>query len=154
MNQNTDPGDLWHVLYVSRESYEMEAADMLKLLFDARDHNRRAGITGLLLHHGHRFIQLLEGPRAEVEPMFSRIAEDPRHTEVTVESDGPLTQRLFADWNMGFADIPTLHGRSALANVESEAEALDLLRVLGSSDPRARRMLDFLGDGDIALRLR
>lgn len=154
MNENTGPDDLWHLLYVSRESYEMEAADMLKLLFDARDHNRRAGISGLLLHHDHHFMQILEGPRGEIESLFSRIAEDPRHCEVTVESSGPLTKRLFADWTMGFADIPTLHGRSALANVESEAEALDVLRVLGSSDPRSRQMLDFLGDGDIALRLR
>lgn len=145
---------LWHVLYVSREAYEMEASDMLKLLFDARDHNRRAGITGLLLHHGHRFMQLLEGPRTRVEPLFARIAEDARHSDVTVESAGPLAERLFADWTMGFADIPTLHGRSALANVESEAEALEVLRVLGSSAPCARRMLDFLGDGDITLRLR
>lgn len=154
MNEHHDPDRLWHVLYVSREAYEMEGSDMLKLLFDARDYNRRAGITGLLLHHEHRFMQMLEGPRAVVEPMFARIEQDARHCDVTVETHGPARERLFADWTMGFADIPTLHGRSALANVGSEAEALDLLRVLGSSDPRARRMLDFLGEGDISLRLR
>lgn len=148
------PDTLWHLLYSSREAYEMEASDMLKLLFDARDHNRRAGITGLLLHHSHGFMQMLEGPRTEIEALFARIQEDPRHRDVRVETSGPLTGRLFADWSMGFADIPTLHGRCALANVESEAEALDVLRGLGASEPRTRRMLDFLGDGDITLRLR
>jgi Sensors of blue-light using FAD len=41
---------IWHLLYRSEQAYEMDTADLMKLLFDARTFNSENGITGLLLY--------------------------------------------------------------------------------------------------------
>lgn len=62
--------------------------------------NRDVGITGLLLVHGGRFVQALEGPATAVEKTYSRILADPRHQGSKVLKATRAPGRLFADWNM------------------------------------------------------
>jgi Sensors of blue-light using FAD len=135
---------VWQLLYRSVETYEMEPADLLKLLFDARAFNREHAITGLLLHHGGRFMQLLEGDRDQVQALYRRISSDARHREVVMEHEGPSRQRLFPDWTMGYAEAPEFAGRSALGGVESEREALHSLRALSPQDSNAACLLKFI----------
>ncbi len=139
--------ELWILLYRSRETYEMDAADLLKLLFDARAHNAAHGITGLLLHHGGRFMQVLEGPREAVQGLYRRIAQDARHLDLVVEIDQSADRRLFPDWSMGFAEAPRLRGHTPLSGVESEREAEELLDALAPHSRPAARMLYFLQEG-------
>jgi hypothetical protein len=136
--------ELWVMLYRSKEAYEMDAADLLKLLFDARAHNAAQGITGLLLHHGGRFMQVLEGPREAVQGLYRRIAQDARQLDPVVEIDQAADVRLFPDWSMGFAEAPRLRGRTPLGGVESEREAEELLDALAPRSRTAARMLHFL----------
>ncbi|MCC7247558.1 MAG: BLUF domain-containing protein [Lysobacter sp.] len=135
--------DLWILLYRSDALYRMDAADMLKLLLDARAHNIEHDITGLLLYHEDRFMQALEGPREEVEALYRRIALDSRHRNVALEFSEPEEERLFPDWQMGFAEVPNIRGRAVMSGVESERDAECLLRTL-STRPPAHRLLDFL----------
>ncbi len=136
--------DLWVLLYRSVEAYEMDAADMLKLLLDARSHNHHGDITGLLLHHGGCFMQMLEGPREQVRMLYERIALDPRHRDVVIELEVLADQRLFPDWQMGFAEVPNIRGRAVMASVESEHDAIQVLSALAQWHLPAQRMLDFL----------
>ncbi len=136
--------ELWRLLYRSVESYEMDAADLLKLLFDARAYNREHGITGLLLHHDGNFMQVLEGPRPQVLGLYQQISADPRHHRVVLELSESTSERLFPDWQMGFADVPNIRGRAVLSGIESEREAEAVLRTLAPHRPAARRLLDFL----------
>ena len=48
--------------------------------------NRRRGVTGILLHAGDRFLQLLEGPVAGIEEAMGYIACDSRHRDVEIIS--------------------------------------------------------------------
>jgi len=48
------------------------------------------------------WMQVLEGSHEDVAAMFQKIERDPRHTNVCKLADGPVTQRAFADWSMGF----------------------------------------------------
>jgi hypothetical protein len=137
--------DLCVLLYRSIETYEMDAADMLKLLIDARAHNHHGDITGLLLHHNGCFMQMLEGPRKQVHALYERIANDARHHDVVVEWDAHAHERLFPNWQMGFAQVPHIRGRAVMAGVESEHETVRILRLLAERHPLAQRMLDFLG---------
>lgn len=136
--------DLWVLLYRSIEAYEMGAADMLKLLLDARFHNRHSDITGLLLHHGGCFMQMLEGPRDQIRALYERIATDSRHRDVVVELDAPADERLFPDWQMGFAEVPSIRGRAVMSGVESEHDAMEVLHALAREHAPAQWMLDFL----------
>ena len=135
---------VWQLLYRSDQAYEMEAADMVKLLFDARAFNRDHGITGLLLLHAGKFMQLLEGQQQDVQRLYRRIAEDARHRNVTVEVNAPADQRLFPDWNMGYAEAPEMDGLPALAGAESERDAMATLRVLAREHMSAMRLMQFL----------
>lgn len=138
---------LWQLLYRSEQAYEMEAADMVKLLFDARAFNRDNGITGLLLHHGGQFMQLLEGRQHEVHRLYRKIAEDARHRDLAIEVDAPAERRLFPDWQMGYADAPELDGLPALAGAESERDAMTILQYLANEHLPAMRLMQFLRTG-------
>jgi hypothetical protein len=62
--------------------------------------NREVAITGLLLVHGGRFVQALEGPAAAVEQTYHRILADPRHRDSKILKAARAPVRMFADWNM------------------------------------------------------
>lgn len=87
------------------------------ILLDARRCNKRDGITGALVCRHDVFLQLLEGPAAQVEAAYGRIGRDDRHAEVTELVRGPVTERIFGDWAM-------LHD-PAKSWVWSEAEISD-----------------------------
>jgi hypothetical protein len=142
--------NLWVLLYRSAETYEMHADDLLKLLLDAREHNLEHGITGLLLYHEGRFMQMLEGPRDAVLPLYERIAADPRHCDTVLEFSEGATQRLFPDWQMGFAVVPNIRGRAVMSGIESDREAEAVLRTLAPDRPLVRRMLGFLTGGSFS----
>ena len=137
---------VWQLLYCSHQTYEMEAADMLKLLFDARAFNRDNSITGLLLHHGGQFMQLLEGDQHDVLRLYRKIAEDSRHRDVVIEVNAQADQRLFPQWGMGYAEAPEMDGHPALAGAESERDAISHLCVLAPDHMPAARLLQFLRD--------
>ena len=135
---------VWQLLYRSMQAYEMETADLMKLLFDARSYNRENGITGLLLHHEGEFMQLLEGDQDEVRRLYRKIAEDSRHRDVVIEREAEASRRSFPAWQMGYAEAPEIDGRPALAGAGSERDAIAMLRLLSANDVCAQRMLQFL----------
>ena len=96
---------LIHLAYVSTQTRDMCAADLLELLQEARQRNESRGITGLLLHKNESFFQVLEGSRADVLATFERISKDARHEGVEVLFDESLEEREFKDWRMGFLDL-------------------------------------------------
>jgi hypothetical protein len=139
--------DLWIILYRSTETYEMDPADLLKLLLDARAHNVEHHITGLLLYHEHHFMQILEGPRDAVLALYQRISEDPRHRDLILDLSEPAQARLFPDWQMALAHVPTIRGRAVVTGIESERDIEAVLRTLSPHRPEARRLLHFLTGG-------
>ncbi len=75
-----------------------------RLCAQAGANNLRDEITGVLLHRGGRFLQVLEGPQAMVEDTFIRIVTDPRHHALALLSRRVLMQRQFGDWAMAGLD--------------------------------------------------
>jgi hypothetical protein len=97
---------MFHSIYSSKESQEFSAADLKTLLMQARIRNREVGVTGILVYHAGCFLQVLEGEKAAVETILSRIENDPRHGELRILSRAASVgkRRLFGDWSMAFAD--------------------------------------------------
>lgn len=83
----------------------MSDADLVKLLNDSRDNNRTQNITGMLIYGGGTFIQVLEGEAQDVEGVYQKIVQDPRHKSITTIVDGQITKRNFPNWTMGFITI-------------------------------------------------
>jgi hypothetical protein len=101
----TSDDELIHLAYVSTQTRDMKAADLIGLLREARGLNERRNISGLLLHKNQSFFQVIEGARSRVQETFNSIMRDQRHEGVEVLFDEPLEAREFSDWQMGFLDL-------------------------------------------------
>jgi hypothetical protein len=71
-----------------------------KIASTSAELNRQADLTGSLVFVDGTFIQILEGPLAEVEKTFERICCDFRHVDVRLIDVVNVSERLFADWDM------------------------------------------------------
>lgn len=98
--------DLERLVYVSHATQEFTQEALDEMLAKARDFNRAHGITGLLVYCDPYFAQVIEGPLAEIEALMKSINADPRHRGVFVVDRGPVPERAFEQWEMGFARRP------------------------------------------------
>jgi hypothetical protein len=103
--RNMSESPIHYLVYVSAATALLSKPALLELLTRARENNHRLGITGLLLYKDGDFIQLLEGPQAQVKALYEIIEADPRHTGAMVMLEGDRNERLFDDWSMGFRDL-------------------------------------------------
>ena len=98
-----DGEGLLRIVYLSRIQLgpgRRETDMVAEILKASVDRNRRSGISGGLLALNGWFIQMIEGPVADVEATFGRIACDPRHGFIKVLDHRPVSARLFPDWAM------------------------------------------------------
>jgi hypothetical protein len=114
----------------------MSEEDIGAILTRARAKNERDGITGALLYHRGRFVQIIEGPDDRVRGCFDLIANDPRHRNVQIMREKSISSRQFPEWTMGFRapsgdalthlegfeDFFSRRGRSRLEHAENEAQ--------------------------------
>lgn len=92
------------IVYISTARQPASPAQLREILASSRRNNAKAGITGLLLAGGRRFLQALEGPDQEVLTTFDRIKADPRHFAVVALSIKTVQEREFGDWSMAFEE--------------------------------------------------
>ena len=123
----SEPGDLFHLGYVSNETQQFSPEALIALLTEAREANGKRNVTGLLLYREGSFYQVLEGAESEVMSTFNGIKGDPRHDSVRVLFKGDATTREFADWQMGFlnldgVDIESLSGFSDFLSREAQPQ--------------------------------
>jgi len=129
-------GALYCISYVSTQAYAMTSDDLRGILEHAREKNARLGITGVLLHRGDSFFQILEGGEEEVRGLYETIAADTRHQRVEIVTEGPVSEREFTDWQMAFIeldgqDYSAMPGFSDL--LRNTPEAREFLRGLSRS---------------------
>lgn len=72
----------------------------LQVVENACIYNLSRRITSALLVDGSSFVQVLEGDAAEVDQLMARISRDPRHRDVTILFDTPISVRLWPNWQM------------------------------------------------------
>ena len=140
------PKGLMRLIYASRAlSVGGDLAEQVRAILVKSIHNNRlAAISGFLVVGEGRFLQVLEGPAAEVEATFGRVSQDPRHDDLVVIAKGPADRRLFRDWNLAqhlisAADQPMLAelGLSSFTpDILSEDQALRVLTTFGGRHRR------------------
>ena len=102
----SEPEGCYSIVYVSTAIAEFSEADLVQLLKRAWGFNERAGITGVLLFSGGRFLQVLEGCPTIVRRLYARIEADPRHGRLEKLADGWVPRREYGQWHMAFAPPP------------------------------------------------
>ena len=124
------------IAYVSVATSPLSADEIAALLTQARANNERDGITGALLYHRDRFIQIVEGEDEIVRAKFDAIATDARHRNVQTMREKRIPERQFPQWTMGFREISdesvkqldgfedffSRSGRSRIEHAENEAQ--------------------------------
>lgn len=100
---------MYSIVYHSTESPDITAEDISNILETARVFNKKKGITGCLIYHNHRFIQVLEGDRKILEELYSTIKRDKRHSNVNTIYEDFTSERNFNIWSMGFIDLSSAH---------------------------------------------
>jgi methanogenic corrinoid protein MtbC1 len=86
--------------YQSRAVSRPSESDLGQLVAQARERNRRLGVTGMLLYENGRFLQTLEGPPAGLSAVWASIRRDERHRDIEVLTEHMVSSRLFSDWDL------------------------------------------------------
>ncbi len=93
---------LYRLIYVSRPSDAFVHRDIREILTVSQRNNAQRGVSGILVFNSGFFLQWLEGARSAVNERFAHILKDERHGEAEILAYEPVSERLFADWNMGY----------------------------------------------------
>ncbi len=59
----------------------------------------------MLLYKDGKFMQILEGPKLAVRTLMEKIKSDPRHRNFHLLMEGPILERSFESWSMGFKKV-------------------------------------------------
>jgi Sensors of blue-light using FAD len=120
---------LVRLLYVSRAADSITPAMIDAIIAQSKTNNPTYGITGILCYSGNIFMQVLEGGRTAINSTYSRIVRDVRHNDVQLLHYEEITERCFAGWTMGKANLDKLNPSVVLKY--SETEEIDPYAVSG-----------------------
>ena len=90
------------LVYRSKATRPLSAADLERILEVARVRNSELGVTGVLLFTDGRFTQYLEGPAEGIDKVFGYIKASSLHTEIEALSSKQVEQRHYPDWSMAY----------------------------------------------------
>ena len=96
------------ILYVSDVSDHCGDRETTDILKTSRTNNARNSVTGMLVRKEREFLQFIEGPAEVIDDLFRKIQVDDRHRSVTIVDQGLTSDRVFFNWEMGFASEPNI----------------------------------------------
>ena len=131
------------LVYISTSRQPLDPQALDQILAVSRRNNAKAGVTGLLLSGGRRFLQVLEGPEHQLHATFDRIAADPRHFAIVELSKREIMSRQFGEWAMAYNA-----GGEAGEGSDLRDAVRKLIAPLGDRDLRAQ----FTGFAEIHAR--
>lgn len=132
------------IAYVSAATSPWSDADIAALLTQSRADNEHHGITGALLYHRERFVQIVEGDDEVVRARFAVIATDPRHSNIVTMREKVILERQFPEWTMGFRPLSD-KSLTELAGFENFFARTGRER-LRHADNEAQQFLEWLGE--------
>ncbi|MFI8743092.1 MULTISPECIES: BLUF domain-containing protein [Pseudomonadaceae] len=89
------------LLYISRAAPTISNEQVQDILLSSRQNNPASSITGILVHGGGLFMQVLEGQEQDVLRKYVKILDDPRHSGAEILYISPANNRIFGKWSMG-----------------------------------------------------
>jgi Sensors of blue-light using FAD len=101
---------LERIVYTSRaRTSDVGLPMQVDILAASQRNNARDGLTGALLIHDGRFLQVLEGAGQDLDRLLKRLGDDPRHEGIEIIEREPIRQRRFGEWAMASTRVtPTL----------------------------------------------
>ena len=133
------------------QPFGFDSAMLAGILMQARRNNARDGITGALVCRHDLYIQLVEGPKAAIDTLYSKITVDDRHCDVRLLLAETVSERIFPEWEMLDDDMPTLTWSPAeIADGAIEAATPDMLHAMFAQIADSARTRGFMFGRDAA----
>lgn len=93
---------MFALTYHSQATRSFNEEELYELAASASNENSQLAVTGFLQHKKGTFLQYLEGEKAVVLQLMSKIAQDERHTVTRVVHLPDIGQRQFNRWHMRY----------------------------------------------------
>jgi hypothetical protein len=142
----SDP--LIRLIYRSDATQSVDRKLLRDIETTSKQYNQAHEITGLLVATEHQFLQVLEGPRAALNRLYTRIIRDPRHENCIILTYHKVVRRGFEDWSMRTVGLGLL-GQWLDQWLEERYEGTSGNIVLPDDEANAYALL-----GDVQTRLR
>jgi len=116
MNNNltstSDPSEqkdtsLVQAIYTSRSLISEDQQS--ELLAQCREKNPKNDVSGVLVSHEQKFLQVLEGPASYIRTLIGKIEKDSRHTDFHLIGISPISHRNFSDWSMAALSLDPMN---------------------------------------------
>ena len=130
--QNTP--ELREILYVSKLAADAPIRVVADIAVKSRSANKSREITGLLVFDGMHFCQQLEGDDTVVSELINRIRADPRHTDDEILHRGPLADRRFRQWSLGYTSVDDVEAVARLEQLQGHAAVEAFMGMLPGLD--------------------
>ena len=88
---------LYTLVFMSRARRPVSEEELHDIVRVSLENNGPSAVTSILLYAQQHFLEILEGPRDEIDWTFGRICRDPRHTRIEVLLSAPIVERSFGD---------------------------------------------------------
>ena len=99
-------GTYHQLIYTSYASSGLTPEGLRSILESSQRNNARDQITGILLHSGDQFLQVIEGPGPAIERLHRVITADTRHEGMRTVLAHDVRQRDFGQWAMAVRELP------------------------------------------------
>lgn len=96
---------LVRLMYASHLAAQAPDDVIHSIMCQSHANNPRLGITGVLCHSDQAFMQVIEGGRERVNTLYAKIMQDSRHIDVMLLHYEEITERKYAGWTMGHANL-------------------------------------------------
>ncbi|MBK8384495.1 MAG: BLUF domain-containing protein [Candidatus Accumulibacter sp.] len=126
------------LLYLSHATRGITDEQVQNILQSARRFNPLVGITGVLIHGGGLFMQILEGPEEAVLRLYVKVLDDKRHSDCRIIHISPANERLFQNWTMGIIQRVPGFGRAPRLDHFANAMREFVKRLNAGQDADAR----------------
>ena len=118
---------LVQAIYTSRSLISEDQQS--QLLAECREKNPKNDVTGVLVSHEEKFLQVLEGPASHIRTLIGRIEKDSRHTEFHLIDISPISHRNLSDWSMAALSLDPMHFTQLVNDcMTGENKALEKIR--------------------------
>lgn len=103
--------DLYRLAYASRSTFKAFPTEggidgnIAQILNTARESNKKVGLVGALYYGNGCFFQCLEGTKAAIDALYSKLLTDQRHKDLKILSYQPIVSSGFSSWEMKYATI-------------------------------------------------
>lgn len=91
---------LVRLIYASTASELVNHEMIEKILEVSRKNNPANGVTGVLCYGDNIFVQALEGGREQINNLYARLQQDPRHTKLILLDYSEIEARQYSGWTM------------------------------------------------------